>query len=79
MQLCVYAYSVLNQKKYPDHFVECGIWSFAEVNKGVQNLHIFGNKEISANQLTMPMKSIKNVISEILNPEIDFVETEKVS
>ena len=79
MQLCVYAYSVLNEKKYPDNFVECGIWSFAEVNKGVQNLHIFGNKEISANQLTMPMKSIKNVISEILNPEIDFVETEKVS
>lgn len=79
MQLCVYAYSVLNEKKYPDNFVECGIWSFAEVNKGVQNLHIFGNKVISANQLTMPMKSIKNVISEILNPEIDFVETEKVS
>ena len=79
MQLCVYAYSVLNEKKYPDNFVECGIWSFAEVNKGVQNLHIFGNKEISANQLTTPMKSIKNVISEILNPEIDFVETEKVS
>ena len=79
MQLCVYAYSVLNEKKYPDNFVECGIWSFAEVNKGVQNLHIFGNKDISANQLTIPMKSIKTVISEILNPEIDFVENEKVS
>lgn len=79
MQLCVYAYSVLNEKKYPDNFVQCGIWSFAEVNKGVQNLHIFGNKDISANQLTIPMKSIKTVISEILNPEIDFVENEKVS
>ena len=76
MQLCVYAYSVLNQKKYPDHFVECGIWSFAEVNKGVQNLHIFGTDEISKDLLESPMNSIKNVIEEILNPEIDFVEQE---
>lgn len=79
MQLCVYAYSVLNEKKYPDNFVECGIWSFAEVNKGVQNLSIFGESEISNHLLEMPMKSIKNVILDILNPEIDFVETEKVS
>ena len=79
MQLCVYAYSVLNQKKYPDHFVECGIWSFAEVNKGVQNLQIFGQSEISDNLLENPMNSIKNVIEEILNPEIDFVENVKKS
>jgi len=79
MQLCVYAYSVLNQKKYPDHFVECGIWSFAEVNKGVQNLQIFGQSEISNNLLENPMNSIKNVIEEILNPEIDFVENVKQS
>ena len=79
MQLCVYAYSVLNQKKYPDHFVECGIWSFAEVNKGVQNLQIFGQSEISDNLLENPMNSIKNVIEEILNPEIDFVENVKQS
>ena len=79
MQLCVYAYSVLNQKKYPDHFVECGIWSFAEVNKGVQNLQIFGQSEISDNLLENPMNSIKNVIEEILNPKIDFVENVKQS
>ncbi len=79
MQLCIYAYSVLNQKKYPDHFVECGIWSFAEVNKGVQNLQIFGQSEISDNLLENPMNSIKNGIKEILNPEIDFVENVKQS
>ena len=79
MQLCVYAYSVLNQKEYPDNFVECGIWSFAEVNKGVQNLHVFGNNEISKTLLETPMNSIKNVIEEILNPEIDFVENMKQS
>ncbi len=77
MQLCVYAYSVLNEEKYPDNFLQCGIWSFAEVNKGVQNLHLFGEKEISRALLETPMRSIKNVILDILNPEIEFVEEVK--
>lgn len=77
MQLCVYAYSVLNEEKYPDNFLQCGIWSFAEVNKGVQNLHLFGEKEISRALLETPMKSIKNVILDILNPEFEFVEEVK--
>ena len=77
MQLCVYAYSVLNEEKYPDNFLQCGIWSFAEVNKGVQNLHLFGEKEISRALLETPMRSIKNVILDILNPEFEFVETVK--
>ena len=79
MQLCVYAYSVLNEEKYPDNFLECGIWSFAEVNKGVQNLHVFGEKEISGALLETPMKSIKNVILDILDPEIEFVEEVKAT
>ncbi len=79
MQLCIYVYSALNEKKFPDNFVECGIWSFAEVNKGVQNLHIFGESEISNQLLETPMKSVKNVILDVLNPENDFVETEKIS
>lgn len=79
MQLCIYAYSVLSEKKSPDNFVECGIWSFAEANKGVQNLNIFCENEISLELLETPMKSIKNVILDILNPEKDFVEEEKVS
>ncbi len=79
MQLCVYAYAVLNDTKYPDNFVQCGIWSFAEANKGVQNLQIFGEEEISRPLLDNPMKWIKNVIEEILNPANDFVEEVKQS
>jgi len=77
MQLCVYGYSVLNENKFPDNFLECGIWSFAEVNKGVQNLQLFGEKEISTQLLEMPMQSIKNVILDILDPEKNFVEEVK--
>ena len=79
MQLCVYAYAVLNENKYPDNFVECGIWSFAEANKGVQNLQIYGDEEISNQSLVSPMNWIKNVIVEILNPASDFVEEVKQS
>ena len=79
MQLCVYAYAVLNEKKYSDNFVECGIWSFAEANKGVQNLQIYGEDEITNQSLVSPMKWIKNVIVEILNPASDFVEEVKQS
>lgn len=79
MQLCVYAYAVLNDNKYPDNFVECGIWSFAEANKGVQNLQIYSDEEISNQSLVTPMKWIKNVIEEILNPASDFVEEVKQS
>jgi len=79
MQLSIYAYSVLKEKKYPDNFVQCGIWSFAEVNEGVQNLQIFGENEITLELLESPMNSVKNVILQILNPEIDFVEKEKAS
>ena len=79
MQLSIYAYAVLNENKYPDNFVECGIWSFAEANKGVQNLQIYSNEEISRQSLVKPMKWVKNVITEILNPESDFVEEVKQS
>ncbi len=77
MQLCVYAYAVLNDTKFPDNFVECGIWSFAEANKGVQNLQIYGAEEIDNHALVQPMKWIKNVILEILNPASDFIEEVK--
>ena len=60
-----------------DNFVQCGIWSFAEVNKGVQNLNIFGDEEISLQLLETPMKSVKNLILDILNPEKTFAEEVK--
>ena len=79
MQLSIYAYSVLNQKEIADNFVQCGIWSFAEVNKGVQNLNIFGDEEISLQLLETPMKSVKNLILDILNPEKTFAEAVKTT
>ncbi|UOE39890.1 PD-(D/E)XK nuclease family protein [Chryseobacterium suipulveris] len=74
MQLSIYAYSVLQGKMYPDNFVQCGIWSFAEVGKGVQNLQLFGTDEISTDSLQIPMRSVSNLIKEILDPEIEFEE-----
>lgn len=79
MQLSIYAYSVLNSGRFPDKFVQCGIWSFAEVTSGVQNLQIFGDNEISATNLETPMNAVRNVILEILNPEVEFVEATKAS
>ena len=79
MQLSIYAHSVLNQKEIADNFVQCGIWSFAEVNKGVQNLNIFGDEEISLQLLETPMKSVKNLILDILNPEKTFAEAVKTT
>ena len=77
MQLSVYAYSVLKEEKYPDNYLQCGIWSFAEVTKGVQNLHLFGEIEITEQLLQTPMKSIKNVILDILDPQLEFIEEVK--
>lgn len=74
MQLSIYAYAALHSNRFPDHSVNCGIWSFAEVNKGVQNLSIFGQEDITKTLLETPMRAIGNVISEILNPEIPFIE-----
>ncbi|QDP84047.1 PD-(D/E)XK nuclease family protein [Chryseobacterium sp. SNU WT5] len=79
MQLSVYAYAVLNDNKFPDNKVKCGIWSFAEANQGVQNLHIFEDDQISNQSLESPMKWVKNVILEILDPEKNFIEEEKAA
>lgn len=79
MQLCVYAYAVLNDSTYKDNFVQCGIWSFAEANQGVQNLQIFEDDQLNNQLLKDPMTWIKNVIHEILNPEKNFVEEEKIT
>ncbi|WP_417428964.1 PD-(D/E)XK nuclease family protein [Halpernia sp.] len=74
MQLCFYAFSILSAKLFPDTQLECGIWSFAETGKGVQSLKIFDEKELNLNNLEMPLISIRNLILEILNPEIPFTE-----
>ncbi len=75
MQLSLYAYSVLNDTETKEKFLQCGIWSFAEVNQGVQTLNIDGENELSMNNLEIPINALRVLIAEILNPEIALIET----
>lgn len=77
MQLAIYAYSVLYSKVFSVQELQCGIWSFAEVNSGVQTLQIYDNNELDLQNVQICTNSIRNIIKEILNPEIPFVETDK--
>ncbi|MDO4763716.1 MAG: PD-(D/E)XK nuclease family protein [Flavobacteriaceae bacterium] len=75
LQLAIYAYSVLSSEAFPNHSLQCGIWSFAEVNSGVQTLKIYEDLELNRENVKVCMQSIENIILEILNPEIPFTET----
>lgn len=68
LQLCLYQYVVQNLPEYNEMFIETGIWSFAAANKGVQVL------SFDEGDLDMAMTSVRNLILEILNSEIPFVE-----
>ena len=72
MQLCIYNYALKNSPEYKDKTIETGIWSFAGAKNGVVPL------EIAKGSLDEAMASIKNLILEILNPDLEFVEIEKV-
>ena len=72
MQLFIYAYSMLSSNQYSDKNLQCGIWSLSEVNSGVQSLKIFSEDSLNRENLEVCMNSIKNIIKEILNPEIPF-------
>ena len=68
MQLCLYQYVIKNLPEFSNDFAETGIWSFAEVNRGLVSLEfIEGNLDES-------LISVKNLILEILNPDIAFSE-----
>ncbi|MBV2223964.1 MAG: PD-(D/E)XK nuclease family protein, partial [Cloacibacterium sp.] len=68
MQLCIYQYCISQIDEFKNRELETGIWSFAEVNNGVQKVEFTeGNFEDS-------LVSVKNLILEILNPEIPFTE-----
>ena len=56
----------------PDN-IETAIWSFAEVNNGPQKLNFMDIEDSEVED------SIRNLIFEILNPEVPFEEKEKVS
>ena len=68
MQLCMYQYCISQIDEFKNRELETGIWSFAEVNNGVQKVEFTeGNFEDS-------LVSVKNLILEILNPEVPFTE-----
>ncbi|MDY3528774.1 PD-(D/E)XK nuclease family protein [Riemerella anatipestifer] len=67
LQLCIYAYAMGQLSEFWGKDISCGIWSFAEVGRGVQMLEIDGD-------LSDAMVSISSIITEILNPNIDFEE-----
>jgi len=68
MQLCLYQYVVQHLAEFSGDFAETGIWSFAEVNRGVVPL------QFSEGNLDESLVSVKNLILEILNPVIPFSE-----
>lgn len=74
MQLSIYAYAALYGPKKMAANLECGIWSFAEASRGMQQLQIFGQQNITPELLQTPMSAVRKVIAEILNSETKFVE-----
>ncbi|REC63877.1 PD-(D/E)XK nuclease family protein [Chryseobacterium pennae] len=71
LQLCIYHYVVQHLPEFWGFPIETGIWSFAEAKKGMVPL-VFDKGDIDD-----AMRSVKSLILEILNPDIDFVESIK--
>lgn len=73
LQLSIYKYCIKNVSHINPDNIETAIWSFAEVNNGPQKLNFIDIEDSEVED------SIRNLIFEILNPEIPFEEKEKVS
>jgi len=73
LQLSIYKFCITNSLNIKPENVETAIWSFAEVNNGPQNLNFIDIEDAEVED------SIRNLIAEILNPEVPFEEKEKVS
>ncbi|MBW8522821.1 PD-(D/E)XK nuclease family protein [Chryseobacterium chendengshani] len=72
LQLCIYQYVVQSLPEFWGFPVETGIWSFADAKKGVASL------EFAEGNLDDAMQSVKSLILEILDPDIDFTEKIKM-
>lgn len=72
LQLCIYQYVIQSLPEFWGFPIETGIWSFADAKKGVASL------EFAQGNLDDAMQSVKSLIMEILNPDINFVENVKV-
>ena len=73
LQLSIYKYCIKNVSHINPDNIETAIWSFAEVNNGPQKLNFIDIEDSEVED------SIRNLIFEILNPEVPFEEKEKVS
>ncbi|WP_028123083.1 PD-(D/E)XK nuclease family protein [Epilithonimonas tenax] len=73
LQLSIYKFCITNSLNIKPENVETAIWSFAEVNNGPQNLNFIDIEDSEVED------SIRNLIGEILNPDVPFEEKEKVS
>ncbi|REC78669.1 PD-(D/E)XK nuclease family protein [Chryseobacterium elymi] len=71
LQLCIYHYVVQNLPEFWGLPIETGIWSFAEAKKGVVSL------QFDKGNIDDAMQSVKNLILEILNPDLSFIENIK--
>ncbi|KMQ61431.1 hypothetical protein ACM46_15525 [Chryseobacterium angstadtii] len=71
LQLCIYHYVVQNLPEFWGLPIETGIWSFAEAKKGVVSL------QFDKGNIDDAMESVKNLILEILNPDLSFIENIK--
>ncbi|WP_106915965.1 PD-(D/E)XK nuclease family protein [Chryseobacterium aurantiacum] len=71
LQLCIYHYVVQHLPEFWGFPIETGIWSFAEAKKGMVSL------QFDKGDIDDAMKSVKSLILEILNPDINFVENIK--
>lgn len=72
LQLCIYLYYIYKGSDYQGEIAKAGIWSFAEVERGVQSLVFDGYS------LNEAMEAIGNLIEKILNPNETFKESEKI-
>ena len=73
IQLAIYLYYINHYSEFKGKEVQAGIWSFGEASKGIIPLEIINGDSDTA------MVSIKNIILEILNPELQFIEKEKIN
>lgn len=73
LQLFVYRYVLEQSENWKNREMATGIWSFAEVRRGVQDF------VAEPEQLASALEGIAVVIEEILNPDIPFVEKEQPS
>ena len=73
IQLAIYLYYINHYSEFKGKEVQAGIWSFGEASKGIIPLEIINGDSDTA------MESIKNIILEILNPELQFIEKEKIN